>query len=77
MTWLLAAIGMVVAAWAVRNAVHMGPDDCHSMRVGVVLLGAAGLSAMLSPAYGMPPAWLYVAGMAGALLFISGPPRAH
>lgn len=77
MTWLVACIGALVAAWAVRRIVAMGPLCCHRTRVGLVLLGAASLCATLSPIYGPPPAWLYAAGLFGVLLAVAWPPRMY
>ncbi len=75
MTWLIACVGAAVAVWAVRQAMRMGPLYCHRRRIGVVLVGAAALCAMLSPLYGPPPLWLYLAACCG--LALAGPSRVH
>jgi hypothetical protein len=54
---------------------RMGPLYCHRRRIGVVLVGAAALCAMLSPLYGPPPLWLYLAACCG--LALAGPSRVH
>lgn len=68
MIWLAAIMGAMGAAWSAARAARMGPLDCHQFRLGVVLIGAAGLCMALAPLYGLPPGWLYVAALTGAAL---------
>lgn len=77
MTWTLATllVAAYLIVWAIDQARHMSWRTCHRIRLGVVLIGAASMSAAIAPLYHHHPQWLLPAFMAGTALLLWGDRR--
>lgn len=67
--WVIrAAASMYLIIWAIEQARHMSSKTCHRIRLGVVLIGASAMGALISPFYAVEPRWLLASVMVGASL---------